>query len=141
MARVLMDLQDIFVHVLLEVQDFVVKVRNYVNIFSESFLNVTVSTKDQEMAFQDEKNNFGKVQPKNIFISLFCAGNRNCRETLKLIKIYFLQCYFHYDSLNLFSNSRKTSLVQRRSRQQQVGFVCLVETDSVRSSVTEFLDG
>ena len=51
-----MDLQDIFVHVLLEVQDFVVKVRNYINIFSESFLNVTVSTKDQEMAFQDEKN-------------------------------------------------------------------------------------
>ena len=72
-----MDLQDIFVHVLLEVQDFVVKVRNYINIFSESFLNVTVSTKDQEIAFQDEKNNFGKVQPQNIFISLFCAGNRD----------------------------------------------------------------
>ena len=50
-----MDLQDIFVHVLLEVQDFVVKVRNYINIFFESFLNVTVSTKDHEMAFQDDK--------------------------------------------------------------------------------------
>ena len=50
-----MDLQDIFVHVLLEVQDFVVKVRNYINTFSESFLNVTVSTKDEEIAFQDDK--------------------------------------------------------------------------------------
>ena len=84
-----MDLQDIFVHVLLEVQDFVVKVRNYINKFSESFLNVTVSTKEQEIAFQDDKNNFAMAQLQNIFSSLFCARNRGCIETLTFIKIYF----------------------------------------------------
>ena len=117
-----MDLQDIFVHVLLEVQDFVVKVRNYINTFSESFLNVTVSTKDEEIAFQDDKNNFKMVQLQNILSSLFCARNRGCIETLTLIKIYFLQCYFHYDmlfpllmSFDFFSNSRNTCFVQRRS--------------------------
>ena len=85
-----MDLQDIFVHVFLEVQALVVKVRNYINITLESCLNITVSTKEKEYSYK--KKNFAMVQCQNIFCLFICAENK----ILKIIKVHFLESHFQF---------------------------------------------
>ena len=47
------------------------KFRTYVNIFSESFLNVTVSTKDQEIAFQDGEKTMQWFNPRIFSVHYF----------------------------------------------------------------------